>query len=214
MLAVTGLRAVSVRLDSAAARASATRVDMTKRSLSELEQVVLGVVWKERACTPHTIRNHFAGSRNSRFSGSAGAIYPLVARLERRGLLRSTSDLRKRQRRRLYRITARGEAALRAWIASELPTGVPHDPIRLRLYFLEALTPSARAKFLAGAERGVRDELAHLRADRARYASAGWRYSVCATDGALAIARAQLRWLGRLKRLGAPATQSGLRGAR
>lgn len=175
---------------------------MAKRKPSELEQVVLGVVWKEGACTPHTVRTHFADSRNSRFSGSAGAIYPLVERLERRGLLRSTSDRTTRQRRRLYRITEKGLAELRAWVGSELPFGIPHDPIRLRLYFLEALAPSARAKFLDAAERGMRAELGFLRDDRDRYEREGWTYSVCATDGAIAIVRAQIAWLGRLRRGG------------
>lgn len=171
---------------------------MKERRPSELEHVVLGVVWKEGACTPHAVRTHFSTSRNSRFSASAGAIYPLMRRLESRGLLRSVEDRTTRQKRRLYRITARGEAALVAWVGSGLPAGVPHDPIRLRLYFLEALPPAARDAFLERARLGVSHELECLAADRARYADAGWVFSVHATDGALAIARAQLAWLDSL----------------
>ncbi|MCK6449101.1 MAG: PadR family transcriptional regulator [Planctomycetes bacterium] len=183
---------------------------MAQRKPSELEHVVLGVVWKEGACTPHVVRTHFASSRNSRFSGSAGAIYPLVQRLERRGLLRSVEDRSTRQRRRLYRITARGETTLANWVGSELAEGVPHDPIRLRLYFLEVLSPTKRAEFLAAAANGVRHEIACLAADRARYAAAGWDYSVHATDGALAIAHAQLEWLASLS----AARRSNARGKR
>ena len=64
------------------------------RELSELEYVVLGVVRQEAPCTPYVIRQVFAHSPSSYWSGSAGAIYPLVRRLERRGLLESTERRR------------------------------------------------------------------------------------------------------------------------
>ena len=43
---------------------------------------------------------------------SAGTLYPLLHGLERKGYLRSTTRQSGRQRRRLYRTTARGRRAL------------------------------------------------------------------------------------------------------
>lgn len=50
------------------------------------------------------------------YSDSPGAVYPALARLQRRGFLRSSVEKRGR-RRRGYQRTLAGEEALRAWIA-------------------------------------------------------------------------------------------------
>lgn len=165
---------------------------------SELESVVLGIVWKEGPCTPHAIRTHFVTSRNTRFSGSTGAIYPLVRRLEERGLLVSKGDRRKLQKRRLYAISDEGLARLREWLApplSEEAFSVPHDPVRLRLYFLEALPARERNAFFDAAEAGFREQLRRLAGDLARYEAARSTLSALATQGAIGLCRAQLRFV-------------------
>jgi DNA-binding PadR family transcriptional regulator len=64
----------------------------------------------------YDLRKLFASSPMGGFSDSPGAIYPALRRLERRGLvrgqLRQAAGLR---RRRVYRLTPRGLAALKAW---------------------------------------------------------------------------------------------------
>ena len=180
----------------------ATSANMSDRP-SELEHVVLGIVWKFGPCTPHAIRTHFVTSRNSRFSASTGAIYPLVRRLEARGLLASTSSRRKRQRRRLYEISGAGLAALREWLApphDDDAFGVPHDPIRIRLYFLEALSPARRDAFFDSADAGFRAELASLEDDLARYEAERSTASAVATRGAIALCRARVRWIAEARR--------------
>jgi DNA-binding PadR family transcriptional regulator len=171
---------------------------MAGHVLSELEGVVLGVVWKFGPCTPHAIRSHFFASRSARFSGSAGAIYPLVARLERAALLRSRSDRRSRQRRRLYEITPTGRRRLMTWLSPpfrEQDLGALHDPIRARVYFLAALPAPKRRRFLDEAEAGLRRTLDLMKQDLVGYRRAGSHLSVLAMRGAIGLARAQLRWL-------------------
>src|SRR6185436_18926108 len=56
---------------------------------TDLEQTVLGIVWRDGPCTPYHVRSVLLRSPSSHWSGSAGAIYPLVKRLEARGLARS-----------------------------------------------------------------------------------------------------------------------------
>src|SRR5690348_10028070 len=89
---------------------------MPKRGPSELECVVLGVVWKFGPCTPHAIRTHFTTGQSTRFTASAGAIYPLVSRLERRGWLQSRRDARGRQARRVYTLAPAGLVQLQRWL--------------------------------------------------------------------------------------------------
>ncbi len=53
--------------------------------LSELEAVVLGLVWSDGPCTAYAVRRTVQASLSAQWSGSAGAVYPAVARLEQRG---------------------------------------------------------------------------------------------------------------------------------
>ena len=62
------------------------------RTTSELEGAVLGVIWQEGPCTAYTIRKQFVASPSPQWSGSAGAIYPLVRRLEKKRLLALTPE--------------------------------------------------------------------------------------------------------------------------
>ena len=59
------------------------------RGLSELEAVVLGLVWSDGPCTAYAVRRTVQASLSAQWSGSAGAVYPAVARLEGPG----TADL-------------------------------------------------------------------------------------------------------------------------
>jgi DNA-binding PadR family transcriptional regulator len=117
---------------------------------SDLELVVLGVVWKMGPCTPYAIRREFLTSPTPHFSGSAGAIYPLVRRLERDGLLSSEAAQQGRRRSRLYRTTSKGTAVLKRWLRPPIPPkdiAGTYDPIRVRIYFLEA-SPRAQRRAL------------------------------------------------------------------
>ncbi len=127
---------------------------MAKRPLSELECFILGLVWKHGPCTAYALRQQLQGSPSTQWSGSAGAIYPLVRRLERAGLLKSRSSGRGMRASLEYTTTSRGEAALKQWIgppiAPEAMT-VSHDPLRSRLRFLSALPPAQRREWAQAA---------------------------------------------------------------
>lgn len=170
---------------------------MPERPLSELEGVVLGIVWKFGPCTPHAIRTHFLRSRSVRFSGSAGAIYPLVARLNAGGLLHSRRDANGRQRKSLYEVTSLGRRVLQGWLRglNDGDLGALHDPVRIRIYFLAALPLETRKRFLAEARAGLLRTLALMRMDLAEYERENSRLSALATRGAIELTRAQLRWL-------------------
>lgn len=162
---------------------------------SELEHIVLALVWRDGPSTPYAIRRHFLESPTPRWSGSAGAIYPLVRRLEERGLLRSTPERTDGRGTRRYALTARGRRAIQRWLGPPFEPGelaLGADPVRARLLFLAGLSPEARGAFLetVGAElegdvERARREVDGAKADEAmRLAARGW----------LALARARARW--------------------
>src|SRR5215471_10904004 len=138
------------------------------KGLSELEGAVLGVVWHRAPCTPYTIRREFLESPSPFWSGSAGAIYPLVARLERRGLLRGASHRTGRRRGWRYVPTAAGLRALRAWVGPPVPAwvlGVPMDALRTRVEFIGTLPRARREAFLATVEGGLASQLRTIEND-------------------------------------------------
>lgn len=132
--------------------------------LSELECFVLGLVWQGQPCAAYDIRRRLAESPSTQWSASAGAIYPLVARLERRGLLKGRARRTGKRARREYSLTPRGLSALRAWIGppfDDAAITVTHDPLRSRARFLAALTPSQRKAWVRAA-RETLDEVERL----------------------------------------------------
>lgn len=175
---------------------------MTRRR-SELECFVLGLTWQLGPCSPYDIRRHMLLSPSSQWSGSAGAIYPLMRRLERAGLLASRAERAGKRRRREYRVTTRGMAALRAWIGPPLGSEavtVAHDPLRSRARFLEALPPGRRRAWLDAARAALDEVEALVRAWEERHGAPGRAGTVSSArlmtrSGEIDV-ESRRRWLG------------------
>lgn len=127
---------------------------MSMRRYSELECFVLGVIWQLGPCSPYDVRRHLAASPSTQWSASAGAIYPLVRKLEKRKLLKSREQATGRRQRRAYTITAAGRKVLQAWmgppLADEAIT-VAYDPLRTRARFLGVMTGAQRQAWVRAA---------------------------------------------------------------
>jgi DNA-binding PadR family transcriptional regulator len=122
-----------------------------KRPASELESFVIGLVWQSGPCSAYDVRRALTASPSTQWSASAGAIYPLVRRLEKRGLLQSRTKTRGKRARRLYSVTPAGRRALRHWIGppiAEEAITVTYDPLRSRARFLKALSKSERIRWV------------------------------------------------------------------
>lgn len=134
---------------------------------SELEGFVLGLIWEMGPCSPYELRRQMRSSPSTQWSASAGAIYPLVRRLEKLGFVRSLAKKTGKRARREYQVTASGTRALRAWVGPPLAREaitVAHDPLRSRARFLAALSHKERVAWVKAAraaldevERRVRD---------------------------------------------------------
>jgi DNA-binding PadR family transcriptional regulator len=127
---------------------------MSIRGYSELECFVLGVIWQLGPCSPYDIRQHLAASPSTQWSASAGAIYPLVRKLEKRRLLRSKDQATGKRKRRVYVITPAGKKVLQSWIGPPIAAHaitVAHDPLRTRARFLGVMTPMQRLAWVRAA---------------------------------------------------------------
>jgi DNA-binding PadR family transcriptional regulator len=93
----------------------------SKKKLSEIEGCVLGLLAVDGPATPYAIRKVFLESPNPQWSGSAGTIYPLIARLLRRKLIRSKVCLTGKRRGHRISVTPSGTWALEQWLSVPIP---------------------------------------------------------------------------------------------
>jgi DNA-binding PadR family transcriptional regulator len=166
--------------------------------LSELEGAVLAMVWREGPVTPYALRKMARESRSPHLSASAGSIYPLVERLEARGLVDGEAFIQGRREGTAYRITRAGLTELRAWIAmpgSAVASGAIVDPARTRLTMLSALPPRKRREVIADLIRALEDDLEDVSAARSRFESLDDPFALAAWRGDLLVQRARLKWL-------------------
>jgi len=174
-----------------------------RAALTELEGCVLGLVWSKGPCTAYVTRRVLLDSPSPYWSGSAGAVYPLLARLEARGLVRAQAHSTGRRDSRRFVITPRGRRALERWLGPPLPDwmlGIPMDPLRTRMGFLGALPTARRAQFLADAERQARVHLEASRQEVARARAGGDLYEQLVARGAVASLEVRLAWLSAARR--------------
>src|SRR5262245_27530176 len=181
--------------------------------LTELEGCVLGMIGVREPCTPYALRREFRESPSRYWSASAGAIYPLVVRLKRRGLVRAKGKTGDGRGGTLYALTAAGERALRAWLGPPCPpqaAGVPPDPLRNRVAFLAVLAPAEQARFLADAARRVRADLQRMRGYTERKKAEGDTFEHLVGRGADGMMQARLDWLRETaRRLGLASAEDG-----
>jgi DNA-binding PadR family transcriptional regulator len=170
---------------------------------SELETSALGFIWRDGPVSAYAVRRFYLDSPTLQWSGSAGAIYPLLARMKRRGLVRAVSRPTGRRPAQVYSITAKGVAALQRWLKPPFPprdVAATIDGLRTRTYFLLALSAADRRKFFAAAERAIAQEVrrgvALLSTDYARADP----LAPLAIRGSIMIARARLQWIKELAR--------------
>jgi len=168
------------------------------RIATELENCVLGIIAESQPCTAYRIRRHLEVSLSSYWSASAGAIYPLMQRLEKRGWIRVEEQEWGSRTRRSFSLTRAGRHQLRAWLSPPIATwatAFTHDPIRTRVFFLGYLSPKRRLDFLNDAIAQTETTLGEHRAERKAQSAALHEFDSIGRDGAIAELEARVRWL-------------------
>jgi DNA-binding PadR family transcriptional regulator len=176
---------------------------MAKRELSRFEQALLGLVSEGAPCTAYWIRRQLQKSPSSFFSGSAGAVYPAIERLEQRALVKATVLEEGRRTSRQYRLTAEGRKALKAWLLPPFPPediAFTMDPVRTRVYNLAELSPEDRQRFVEEALMQARRRVTVVEAESEDRRASGDRFSYLGGLGVVYEAKARVRWLEELER--------------
>ncbi|MDJ0751385.1 MAG: PadR family transcriptional regulator [Woeseiaceae bacterium] len=110
----------------------------------------MAFVSRRQPCTAYKIRQSFQKSTATRFSNSAGSIYPLVRRLAARNYLVETKTEGDGRGACTYRVSAKGLRKVRSWIcdiSDPEEIGV-YDPIRSRLTNISLLSESEQMDWL------------------------------------------------------------------
>jgi DNA-binding PadR family transcriptional regulator len=165
---------------------------------TELEAAALGAVWKNGPCTAYSIRQHFLRSPSPRWSGSAGAIYPLIRRLEDQELVCSTANARGKRKQLDYKITRRGRTVLQRWLRQPTPdpaTELIHDPLRTRIFFLDILTTRQAKNLVENALEAIRHRLSSLQRDCHNNPIDENPSAYFAARNAVLITEARINWL-------------------
>ena len=172
------------------------------RALSRLELAVLGLVSNGQPCTAYWIRRQFQLSPSSFFSGSAGAVYPAMRRLEERSLVTSTTKLEGRRKSQEFRLTDQGRQVLKAWLTPPLPAedlAFTLDPVRTRVYYLDALSASEQRRFVNECLTQAKRRVTVIKAESDDRQHSGDRFSYLGGLGVLYEAKARVRWLEHLR---------------
>ena len=167
-------------------------------ALTELEGCVLGEIALRQPCTAYVVRREFLQSLTPHWSGSAGAVYPLFRRLEARGYIRAKSHATGRRQSKHYVVTRAGRAALARWIGPPLTresAGVPMDPLRSRMRFLQFVPAARRRKFVASAIRETESWLAELSQVGSERSPAQGHFYGLILRGAIAMMQSRIDWL-------------------
>ncbi|HEV2951278.1 MAG TPA: helix-turn-helix transcriptional regulator [Actinomycetota bacterium] len=128
-----------------------------------LELAVLGLL-KERPIHGYQLSRELGDSLGGLWRVSYGSLYPTLRRLERDGAIESeAADERGARRKKVYRITPRGEQ-----IFLELLQETPNDTqtedarFRMRLAFFRYLPPETRIRLMERRRQALQERLSKL----------------------------------------------------
>lgn len=175
----------------------------SKRALSELEGVSLGIIYKQQPCTAYHVRRKLRQSPSSHWQASAGSLYPLLSRLEKDGLLETRLDDDDGRGRKLLKITAAGRRELRIWVLAG--SDLTHlssvtDPVRSRVFFLQILDAPKRRRYITGLIKQMEAYHLETKAHLDQISERDDLFNYLGALGAEKITAARLEWLREIEK--------------
>lgn len=170
---------------------------MGGRKLSTIERTVLGIFWKRGPCTVYAVTKELSNSTSAFYKERASTVYPAAQRLLELGYVEPIGETGARKDRQIQ-ITAEGLATLESWLSEPIEDEVAShtvDLIRLRVFYLGTISPSARKKFLETSLGCLSAHLHRCHQMIADYERIGDHFSILATRGVIYETEARMNWL-------------------
>lgn len=160
-------------------------------SLPPTAYVILGML-RLGAETGYDIKRAVEVSTRFFWTISEAQIYPMLARLDKDGLIVGHDASHGRRKRRAYELTPKGEKALIEWLSFEEPLPFEvRDVALLKLFFADAAEPEAAIEVIRRLRSRSEQELGVLRAQEAPSAelaeSGGGRFPAIALRAGIAV---------------------------
>jgi DNA-binding PadR family transcriptional regulator len=176
---------------------------MSMPRLTELEQTVLGIVGLFEPCSGYRVRKCFTDSPSPHWSGSAGAIYPVLRRIVQKRLVRIREDNSTGRRADLYSLTPSGREEIRAWLAPPLSEeiGFDMDPLRNQVRLLGLLTKTQQRRFVREARRALANVEAKAVEQHKKSEAGNDPYRTVVCLGALRSVRSRKKWLDDVEKI-------------
>lgn len=166
--------------------------------MTDLELIVLGVIWRFGPCTPYSIREVFRKSLSAHWNCSTGSIYPIIRRLEKNRLVTGKKEPRGRRPAVMYEVSKTGLTFLKEWLSPPAPGGeqlLTLDPLRSRIRFLEVLKKKDQLAFLDSAEESLKDHVKKAEQDSRERKKQADRFAYMVSRGAIRSMKSQIAWL-------------------
>jgi DNA-binding PadR family transcriptional regulator len=165
------------------------------RPLTDSEGALLSLVLRQQPLTPYQIGRFFEASPVHTFNTSKGKLYPLIHRLEDRGLLRGEEvpgDQRGTQR---FYCTDTGREVLKKWVLLVRPEHeLLHDPLRKKLQAFELLTKDEQLHWIDVSRARLEQKLEQVEGWAAEREGA---FGDLVKDSAKAALEGRMAWLDR-----------------
>lgn len=168
-------------------------------ALSTTDYTVLAIIWRDGPCTTYVVMRDLASSPSTFYRNRASSTYRVAQRLTDLGLVEQVDEDVGSRGERLIQVTPDGLEALRSWLSPPIPrVEIAHtiDLVRLRMFFLKALPPEERLRF-------VDDAIAFLReleaANEERVEKPTDPFQEMGSLGTLLETRARIEWLERVR---------------
>ncbi len=171
---------------------------MRKKRYSTMENTVLGIVWQQGPCTTYAVMRELKASNSTFYRNRAGTTYPIVERLIKSGDLGFVDAKIGSRKDRLIEVTEAGVSCLLEWLKPPIPeqeVGLTRDLLRLRVYFLGALSRNLREAFLKESKRALEAQLAACELEVERHKHLEDPFVVLADLGAVHETRARISWI-------------------
>ncbi|MBL8047489.1 MAG: PadR family transcriptional regulator [Chthonomonas sp.] len=164
---------------------------MAARKFSTIEMTVLGMTYLRGPSTTYAVMMELSSSASTYHKSRAGTAYSVAKRLLKLGLIESLEDGR-------VQITPEGQRVLADWVGPDVPMmDVAHsaDLLRLRFFFLEALSPADRLAFIDVSIRKLQEFERRCEGLIPQNEDIGDYFGALATVSSVLETRARIAWL-------------------
>jgi DNA-binding PadR family transcriptional regulator len=164
--------------------------------LTDDEGTFLALLVRVQPATAYQLSKIYADSPVSNIGTSKGKIYPMVERLQNRGLLKKRPVKGDARGSESLECTARGETAVRAWVLDIKPNHILlEDPLRTKLQSFDLLSRDEQLEWIVEAKSELQNKLDELEAYAAEVTVP---YKELVHDNAVSSVRSRMDWLDRV----------------